>query len=41
MTDTPCTHPATLTVTRRPGYRWCPTCGTTIRPDGTIEVRGQ
>lgn len=36
-----CEHPATLTVTGRPGVRWCPTCGTTILPDGTQEVTGR
>lgn len=35
-----CEHPATLTVTGRPGARWCTTCGTTLYPDGTQEVRG-
>lgn len=43
--DLPCTHPATLTVTGRPGTRWCPTCSTffTTRPDGTLltEVTGR
>lgn len=34
-----CAHPATLTVTGRPGTRWCPTCGTTFvtQPDGTTQ----
>jgi hypothetical protein len=37
----PCTHVATLTMTGRPGVRWCPTCGATIHPDGTIQVTGR
>lgn len=39
--DSPCSHPATLTVTGRPGVRWCPSCGTTLLPDGTVEVDGR
>lgn len=40
----PCQHPATLSVTGRPGVRFCPTCGAhlTRHDDGTTttEVRG-